>query len=135
MTRTKIDATPEWEALEAHRSKLEGVHLRDLFAEDPGRGDRLTVEAGDLYWDYSKQLVTDETIGLLVALAERAGLRQRLDAMFAGEQINVTEDRPALHVALRAPAEAVIEVDGVNVVPEVRAVLERMGAFADRVRS
>jgi glucose-6-phosphate isomerase len=135
MTRTKIVATPEWEALEAHRSKLEGVHLRDLFAEDAARGDRLTVEAGDLFLDYSKQLVTEETIGLLVALAERAGLRERMDAMFAGERINVTEDRPALHIALRAPADSVIEVDGVNVVPDVRAVLEKMGAFADRVRS
>jgi glucose-6-phosphate isomerase len=135
MTGTKITATPEWEALEAHRGKTQGVHLRDLFAEDPARGETLTLEAADLYLDYSKHLVTDETIGLLVALADRAGLRERIDAMFAGERINVTEDRPVLHVALRAPADSVIEVDGVNVVPEVQTVLRKMGAFADRVRS
>ncbi len=135
MTGTKITATLEWDALEAHRGKMRGVHLRDLFAEDPARGETFTLEAADLYLDYSKHLVTDETIGLLVALADRAGLRERIDAMFAGERINVTEDRPVLHVALRAPEDSVIEVDGMNVVPEVHAVLRKMGAFADRVRS
>ncbi|MDP9297618.1 MAG: glucose-6-phosphate isomerase [Actinomycetota bacterium] len=135
MTGTKITATLEWDALEAHRGKTRGVHLRDLFAEDPARGETFTLEAADLYLDYSKHLVTDETIGLLVALADRAGLRERIDAMFAGERINVTEDRPVLHVALRAPEDSVIEVDGMNVVPEVHAVLRKMGAFADRVRS
>jgi len=127
--------TPEWEALEAHRGKMEGVHLRDLFAEDPDRGERLTLEAGDLYLDYSKNLVTRETLELLVGLAERSGLRGRIDAMFAGQRINVTEDRPALHVALRAPRDEVIEVDGENVVPGVHAVLDRMASFAERVRS
>lgn len=92
---TKITQTPEWEALEAHRGKMEGVHLRDLFAEDPARGEAMTLGAGDLYLDYSKNLVAAETLDLLVALAERAGLRERIDAMFAGERINVTEDRGA----------------------------------------
>jgi len=130
-----ITRTAEWEALEAHRGKMEGVHLRDLFAEDPARGEALTLESGDLYLDYSKNLVTRETLHLLVALAERSGLRRRIDAMFAGERINVTEDRPALHVALRAPRDEVIEVDGENVVPLVHAVLDRMALFAERVRS
>jgi len=132
---TKITSTPEWEALEAHRGKMEGVHLRDLFAEDPARGEAMTLGAGDLYLDYSKNLVTRETLGLLVALAERAGLRGRIDAMFAGERINVTEDRAVLHVALRAPKDEVIEVDGENVVPLVHAVLDKMASFAERVRS
>ena len=110
------------------------MHLRDLFREDPGRGERLTLEAGDLYLDYSKHLVTDETIGLLLALADRAGLRDRIEAMFRGDRINVTEDRPALHVALRAPRGEVIEVDGHDVVPDVHEVLDRMSAFSERVR-
>jgi glucose-6-phosphate isomerase len=131
----RITRTPEWEALEAHRGKMEGVHLRDLFAEDPDRGETLTLEAGDLYLDYSKNLATRETLELLVGLAERSGLRRRIDAMFAGERINVTEGRPALHVALRAPRDEVIEVDGENVVPWVHGVLDRMASFAERVRS
>lgn len=134
-TVTTIARTPEWEALETHRATMDGVHLRDLFAEDPARGETMTIEAGDLYLDYSKNLVTRETIDLLVALAERAGLRSRIGAMFAGEKVNVTEGRAALHVALRAPEDEVIEVDGENVVPEVHAVLRKMAAFADRVRS
>jgi glucose-6-phosphate isomerase len=132
---SRITRTPEWEALEAHRGKMEGVHLRDLFAEDPDRGQTMTLEAGDLYLDYSKNLATRETMELLVGLAERSGLRHRIDAMFAGERINVTEDRPALHVALRAPRDDVIEVNGENVVPWVHAVLDRMASFAERVRS
>ena len=132
---TKNTQAPEWEALEAHRGKMEGVHLRDLFAEDPARGEAMTLGAGDLYLDYSKNLVTGETLDLLVALAERAGLRERIDAMFAGERINVTEDRAVLHVALRAPRDEVIEVDGENVVPRVHAVLDKMASFAERVRS
>jgi len=132
---TRITSTSEWEALEAHRGKMEGVHLRELFAEDTGRGEAMALEAGDLYLDYSKDLVTRETLGLLVALAERAGLRERIDAMFAGERINVTEDRAVLHVALRAPKDEVIEVDGENVVPLVHAVLDKMASFAERVRS
>ncbi len=130
---TRIDQTPEWGALERHRRELDGVHLRDLFAADQDRGERMTGEAGDLYLDWSKHLVTDETVRLLVALAERAGLRQRIDAMFAGERINVTEDRPVLHVALRAPPGSSILVDGRDVVPEVHAVLARMRAFAEEV--
>jgi len=131
----RITRTPEWEALETHRGKMEGVHLRDLFAEDPDRGETLTLEAGDLYLDYSKNLVTGETLELLMCLAERSGLRRRIDAMFAGERINVTEGRPALHVALRAPRDEVIEVDGEDVVPWVHAVLGRMASLAVRVRS
>jgi glucose-6-phosphate isomerase len=130
---TRIDQTPEWGALERHQRELDGVHLRDLFAADQGRGERLTGEAGDLYLDWSKNRVTDETVRLLVALAERAGLRRRIDAMFAGERINVTEDRPVLHVALRAPPGSSILVDGRDVVPEVHAVLARMRAFAEEV--
>jgi glucose-6-phosphate isomerase len=98
-----IDRSPEWAALAEHASAIGSTNLRELFASDPGRGDRLTAEAGDLYLDYSKHLVTDETLELLLALAERAGVRERRDAMFAGEHVNVTEDRPALHVALRMP--------------------------------
>jgi glucose-6-phosphate isomerase len=131
----KITQSPEWEALETHRGKLEGVHLRDLFSEDPARAEALTLEVGDLSLDYSKNLVTRETLDLLVALAERAGLRRRIDAMFAGEKINVTEDRAVLHVALRAPADEVIEEDGQNVVPRVHAVLDKMASFSDRVQS
>ena len=131
----QIDATPEWAALEAHRAERADVHLRELFREDPARGERLTLEAADLYLDYSKHLVTDETIGLLLALAERAGLRDRIEAMFRGERINVTEDRPVLHVALRAPRGEVIEVDGHDVVPDVHDMLDRMGAFSERVRA
>jgi len=131
---TRIDQTPEWGTLERHRRELDGVHLRDLFAADQDRGERMSGEAGDLYLDWSKNLVTDETVRLLIALAERAGLRRRIDAMFAGERINVTEDRPVLHVALRAPPGSSILVDGRDVVPEVHAVLARMRAFAEEVR-
>ncbi|MGH2722222.1 MAG: glucose-6-phosphate isomerase [Actinomycetota bacterium] len=127
--------TPERRELARHHAAIAGVHLRTLFAEDPGRGTRLTAEAAGLHLDYSKNRLTDETVGLLVHLAERAGLRQRIEAMFAGERINVTEDRPVLHVALRAPAGTQIHVDGVDVVPEVHRVLDRMAAFADGVRT
>ncbi len=130
-----IDQTPEWEALRSHAEELRGVHLRRLFAEDPGRGERLALEVDGLYVDYAKHRVTDETIRLLIALAERAGLRERRDAMFAGEPINVTEHRAVLHVALRAPRSARIPVDGVDVVPQVHAVLDHMAVFADRVRA
>jgi glucose-6-phosphate isomerase len=130
-----ISSTPEWKALEAHRVKQEGVHLRDLFREDAERGGRLTLQAGDLFLDYSKHLMTDDTLGLLLALAGRAGLRDRIDAMFRGDRINVSEDRAAVHVALRAPLGTVIEVDGHDVVPEVHEVLNRMAAFSDRVRA
>jgi glucose-6-phosphate isomerase len=130
-----IDQTPEWQALRRHHQELQDTHLRELFAADPGRGETMTCEAGDLYLDYSKQRVTSETLSLLVALAERAGLRRRIDAMFGGQRINVTEDRAVLHVALRAPEGASVEVDGHDVVPDVQEVLGRMHAFADEVRS
>ncbi|HUB08091.1 MAG TPA: glucose-6-phosphate isomerase [Myxococcales bacterium] len=124
-----------WKALAAHHATIKDLHLRQLFAEDPKRGERLALEAAGIYFDYSKNRVTDETVRLLLQLAEECGLRGRIDAMFRGERINVTENRPVLHVALRAPKGQSITVDGVDVVPEVHAVLERMGAFADRVRS
>jgi glucose-6-phosphate isomerase len=130
-----ITATPEWRALQDHYEKVEHAHLRELFAEDPKRGVAMTLEVDELYLDYSKNRVTDETLRLLVALAERAGLRQRIDAMFAGEKINVTEDRAVLHVALRAPESEHIYVDGRDVVPDVHAVLRKMAAFSDKVRS
>jgi glucose-6-phosphate isomerase len=131
----RIDQTPEWQALVKHQQELKDVHLRELFAADPTRGETMTCEAGDLYLDWSKQRVTDETVRLLVALAERAGLRRRIDAMFAGERINLTEGRAVLHLALRAPEGTSIEVDGHDVVPDVHEVLGRMRAFADEVRS
>src|SRR6266516_1748090 len=132
---TQITETPEWRALAEHHASMRGVHLRELFAADPTRGETMTCEAGDLYLDWSKNRLTAETLRLLVALAERAGLRQRIEAMFSGAQLNVTERRPVLHVALRAPEGASILVDGHNVVPEVHAVLRKMAAFADRVGS
>jgi glucose-6-phosphate isomerase len=132
---TPITATPEWKALQEHYERLERVHLRELFAEDPKRGEAMTLDVDGVYLDYSKNRVTADTLRLLVALAERAGLRQRIDAMFAGEKINVTEDRAVLHVALRAPESEHIFVDGKDVVPDVHAVLRRMSTFSDRVRS
>jgi glucose-6-phosphate isomerase len=132
---TSIDQTPEWQALVRHHEAVKDTHLRELFATDPGRGGALTCEAGDLYLDWSKQRVTAETVGLLVALAERAGLRQRIDAMFAGERINLTENRAVLHVALRAPEGSSILVDGHDVVPDVHEVLGQMRGFAEKVRS
>ncbi|HMF11966.1 MAG TPA: glucose-6-phosphate isomerase [Gemmataceae bacterium] len=122
-------------ALRAHYRDIRGLHLRELFADDPTRGERLTAEAEAIYLDYSKNRVTDETLKLLVELAELSGLRGRIDAMFRGDKINVTEDRAVLHVALRAPKGTTIRVDGEDVVPQVHAVLDRMAAFADRVRS
>jgi glucose-6-phosphate isomerase len=127
--------TVAWRALEAHARGLRDVHLRDLFATDSGRGERLTLDAEGIYLDYSKNRITDETLRLLLDLAAERGVAARRDAMFAGEHINVTEDRAVLHVALRAPAGAVIEVDCENVVPEVHEVLDRMSAFSHRVRS
>src|SRR6266849_9455843 len=124
-----------WDALVAHHQKVRDLHLRKLFADDPKRGERLTVEAVGLYLDYSKNRVTDETLRLLVQLADESGLRARIDAMFRGEKINITENRAVLHVALRAPKGASIVVDGENVVPQVHAVLDKMAGFADRVRS
>ena len=131
----RIDQTPEWQALWRHHQELQDAHLRDLFAADPARGETMTCEAGHLYLDWSKNRATAETVALLVELAERAGLRQRIDAMFAGERINVTENRAVLHVALRAPEGASIRVDGHDVVPDVHEVLGRMRGFADEVRA
>jgi glucose-6-phosphate isomerase len=134
-TATRITESVEWRALEAHHAQVEDIHLRELFARDPHRGEAMTVEAVDLYLDYSKNLITSETLGLLRALAERAELRQRAEDMFSGRRINVTENRPVLHVALRAPEGASILVDGTNVVPEVHAVLRKMREFSGRVRN
>ena len=125
---------PAWSALERHHAKVSEAHLRDLFAADPQRGTRLTLEAAGIFLDYSKNRVTDETLALLLRLAEESGLRERIDAMFDGEHINVTEDRAVLHTALRAPSGESVMVDGRNVVPDVHAVLNRMAAFADSVR-
>jgi len=124
-----------WRALEEHHGEVRDLHLRDLFADDPERGERLTAEAAGVFLDYSKHRVTDETLRLLVVLAEECGLRERIDAMFRGEVVNPTENRPALHVALRAPEGERIEVDGEDVVPEVHRMLDRMSAFAERIRS
>jgi len=125
---------PTVQALSKHRASLESAHLRQLFADDPGRAERMSVEAEGVFVDYSKNLITDETLKLLVELAEARGLRAKIEAMFQGEKINSTEGRAVLHTALRAPRDAVVEVDGRNVVPDVHAVLDQMAAFADRVR-
>jgi glucose-6-phosphate isomerase len=133
--RTLPSRRPAWAALHAHAPGAKALHLRELFATDPGRGTRLTAEAVGIYLDFSKNRVTDETLRLLLALADECDLRGRIDAMFAGEKINITENRAVLHTALRAPKGATITVDGKNVVPEVHAVLDAMAAFADRIRS
>jgi glucose-6-phosphate isomerase len=130
-----VSDSAEWQAVQGHAEKFSSVHLRELFDSDPRRGERLTAQVADLYVDYSKNLVTDEVVAALVALAERAGLRERTTAMFAGEHINVTEDRAVLHTALRLPREATLVVDGQDVAHDVHEVLDRMGAFTDRVRS
>src|SRR4029077_3771396 len=125
---------PAWKALEAHNKAIRGLHLRQLFADDPRRGERLTAEAAGIYFDYSKHRITDETMRLLLRLTEESGLRNRIDAMFRGEKINATEKRAVLHVALRAPKGQAIVVDGENVVPQVHAVLDKMAYFSSRVR-
>jgi glucose-6-phosphate isomerase len=130
-----LTGRPGWKALASHHQKVQELHLRQLFVDDPKRGERLTTEALGLYLDYSKNRVTDETLKLLFQLAEECGLRARIEAMFKGEKINITENRAVLHVALRAPRGASIIVDGENVVPQVHAVLDKMGEFATRVRS
>ncbi|MGW6772914.1 glucose-6-phosphate isomerase [Streptomyces sp. NPDC055037] len=134
-SRTRLTRRPEWDALGKHREQLGQTHLRELFAADPARGAGYTLQVGDLYLDYSKHLVTDETLALLRELAAATGVAELRDAMFRGEKINTTEDRAVLHTALRAPRDAVIEVDGEDVVPAVHAVLDKMSAFADRIRS
>jgi len=130
-----INLSPAWKALEAHHGRAAALHLRQLFADDPKRGERLTLEAVGIFLDYSKNRITDETLKLLLRLAEEAGLRARIDAMFRGEKINVTENRAVLHVALRVPKGASIMVDGENVVPLVHTVLDKMTNFSNRVRS
>jgi glucose-6-phosphate isomerase len=134
-TATPLRARPAWTALERHHAQIRDVTLRDLFAEDPGRGERLGAEAAGLYLDYSKNRVTDETIDLLVALAEQSGLAERIEVMFRGDRINVSENRSVLHVALRMPKGVSLFVDGVDVVAQVHEVLDRMAAFTERVRS
>jgi glucose-6-phosphate isomerase len=134
VTLASLRDRPAWKALASHHPVVERQHLRQLFAGDPGRGERLTLEAAGIFLDYSKHRITDETVRLLVQLASESGLRDRIDAMFRGDEINVTEKRAVLHVALRAPRGASILVDGENVVPHVHAVLDRMAAFSDRVR-
>ena len=134
-TPSPLEERRAWAELERHHSEIGGMHLRDLFAADPGRGERMTAEACGLYLDYAKHRVTSKTIDLLVALAEESGVAERRDAMFRGEHINVTEDRAVLHVALRMPRDIALVVDGVDVVREVHEVLDRMSAFCDRVRS
>jgi len=126
---------PAWKALQAHHQKIQGRHLRELFAEDPKRGERMTAEAVGIHLDYSKNRITDETVRLLVQLAKESGLREKIGAMFSGEKINVTERRAALHVVLRAPKGTSVVVDGENVVPQVHAVLDKMSDFSKRIRS
>src|SRR5467141_969157 len=139
MTQTKqplpLTQRRAWKALGNHFSKTRKLHLREVFAADPKRGERMTAEAVGLYLDYSKNRVTDETLKLLMQLADESGLRGRIDAMFRGDKINITENRAVLHVALRAPRRASIVVDGENVVPQVHAVLDKMADFSNRVRS
>jgi glucose-6-phosphate isomerase len=132
---TPLRQRPAWKALEAHYAEVKNLHLRTLFAEDPQRGERLTAEAVGVYLDYSKQRITDETLRLLLQLADESGLRARIDGMFRGDKINVTENRAVLHVALRAPKTQKFFVDGKDVVPEVHAVLDKMAEFSERVRS
>src|SRR5262245_7410270 len=130
-----LTARPAWKALKANHQKVQELHLRKLFADDPKRGERLTAEAAGIFLDYSKNRITDETLKLLLQLAQESDLRARIDAMFRGEKINITENRAVLHTALRAPEGATIVVDGENVVPQVHAVLNKMAAFCSRVRS
>jgi len=129
-----LNQHPAWKALKAHYDGIRNLHLRKLFADDPRRGEHMTAEAAGIYLDYSKNRITAETLRLLLDLAEAVGLRGRIDAMFRGEKINVSEQRAVLHLALRAPRGASILVDGENVVPEVHAVLDRMAGFANQVR-
>ncbi|HEY5260622.1 MAG TPA: hypothetical protein VIJ33_00750, partial [Solirubrobacteraceae bacterium] len=135
MTPAPLKARPAYAALTRHHEEIAGRHLRELFADDPARGERMTAEAVGLFLDYSKNRVTDETLDLLVRLAEESELAEHRAAMFAGEHINVSEDRAVLHVALRMPRERSLIVDGVDVVKEVHETLDRMGDFCERVRS
>jgi len=134
-TVKRLTKRKAWSALKAHYKKIGERHLRDLFDDDPERAEKFTVEAAGISFDYSKNRITEKTVGLLLELAEESGLRERIDAMFRGDKINITENRAVLHVALRAPKDATIVVDGKNVVPEVHAVLDKMSNFSNRVRS
>ena len=131
---TVLTTSPSWHQLAAHHARIKDIHLRTLFAEDPGRAERFVAEGAGLFLDYSKNRITDETLALLLRLAEERGVTARRDAMFAGEKINVTERRAVLHIALRAPRGVRIDVDGADVVPDVHRVLDAMAAFAARVR-
>src|SRR6201990_1393574 len=128
-----LTGRPGWKALEAHFQKVRDLHLRQLFADDRDRGERFVVEGAGLYLDYSKNRITSETVSLLLQLADECGLRAKIDAMFRGEKINITENRAVLHVALRAPEGATISVDGEDVVPEVHKVLKKMAGFANDI--
>ncbi|MDD2273992.1 MAG: glucose-6-phosphate isomerase [Desulfuromonadaceae bacterium] len=134
-TLPPLTQLPSWQALEAHYQKIKNIHLRQLFADDPQRGTRFALEDVGFYFDYSKNRITEETIELLLKLADESGLRERIEAMFRGDKMNTTENRAVLHVALRAARDQSIIVDGTNVVPQVHEVLDRMASFADRVRS
>jgi len=137
-TATKLAPLVEraaWKGLQAHSQQIREKHLRDLFAADPARGERFSAEAAGIFLDFSKNRITDETLKLLIGLAEESGLREKIEAMFKGEKINITENRAVLHVALRAPKGESISVDGVDVVPEVHAVLDKMAAFSEKIRS
>ena len=126
---------PAWKALAAHSKQVNNLHLRDLFAKDPKRGERFTTQAAGLFLDYSKNRFTDKTLKLLLQLAEESGLKSKIEAVFSGQKINITGNRAVLHIALLAPKEALISVGGKSVVPEVHAVLDKMADFCDRVRS
>src|SRR5258707_9760073 len=130
-----LSERPAWKVLKTHHQQIYQKELKQLFADDPSRGERFTAEVSGIFLDYSKNRITDETLKLLIQLAEESGLRARIDAMFSGEKINITENRAVLHIALRAPKNESIVVDGEDVVPAVHAVLDKMAAFADRVRS
>src|SRR3984893_7905667 len=134
MTYIKPTATPAWQALTVHYDKIKTLHLREMFAKDPGRGERFVAEGAGLYLDYSKNRITEETLRLLLRLAEERSVAAWRDAMFRGEKINITEGRAAFRVALRAPKGSVMRIDGHDVVPDVHAVLGHMGEFAQRVR-
>src|ERR1700745_3334667 len=135
MSSPAIVKRQSWKALESHHQKISKRHLRELFAEDPQRGERMALEAVGLYFDYSKNRITDETLKLILRMAEESGLPSRMEAMFSGEKINLTENRAVLHTALRAPRDASIVVDGENVGPKIYAVLDKRAHFADRVRN
>src|SRR5262245_13113654 len=135
LTNSPLTERPAWKDLTVHLQEVRKLHLRQLFADDDQRGERLTAEAAGIYLDYSKNRITAQTIKLLFQLAEESGLRPRIDAMFSGDKINITENRAVLHVALRAPRGTSIVVDGHDVVPDVHNVLQKMADFCNRVRS